>query len=258
MPLLFEDKQKSHCWYRNNLRFPAHLHRAVELGVVEQGRCILQVEGQRIVAEQGDIFVIFPNLIHSYEECVSKTLVCIITMLDLKVFEPVFREFVPKKPLIKKEQWENTGLATILSLFAEEMKWETEAVLQGYYQAIMGKCLSLLTLSRRQKEHSDNLREILTYINTHRTEEISRKSIAKAVGISESTVSGVFANTLKMSLPEYLNSIRIGDAAKLLRETNLSVTEVVEISGFGSIRSFNRAFAEHFGVSPSAYRRKNI
>jgi AraC-like DNA-binding protein len=257
MPLLFEDKQKSFFRYKSNLCFPAHLHRAVELGVVEEGTCAFQVEGRDFVAEQGDIFVIFPDLIHSYGDCPSKTLMCILTTLDLKVYDSVFRDFVPEVPLIKKGQWENSGLETLLPLFAKEMQWETEAVLQGYYQAIVGKCLSLLTLKRRQKEPSDHLREILTYINAHSKEEISRKSLAKAVGISEGAVSDIFAGTLKMSLPEYLHSIRVGEAEKLLRETKLSVTEIAEVSGFGSIRSFNRAFSERFGVSPSGYRRKN-
>lgn len=258
MPLLFEDKQKSNCSYRTNLYFPAHLHRAVEIGIVEEGRCVLQVEGETFVAEQGDIFVIFPDMIHSYEACVSKTLLCIITAPDLQAFDPVFRDQVPADPILKKGQWENSGLDKLLSLFKADLEWETEPVLQGYYQTIFGKCLALLPLVGRKKGSTDNLRNILTYINAHRAEPITRKCLAKAVGISENTVSNLFANTLKMSLPEYLNSIRIGDAAKLLRETDLSVTEVAEASGFGSIRSFNRTFSERYGVSPSAYRRKRI
>ncbi len=254
MPLLFEDKQRSKSWFSDDLCFPAHLHRAVEIGVVEEGCCILQVEGKTFYAQQGDLFVIFPNQIHSYESSASKTLICIITTLDLKAFDTVLDSYVPTDLVLKKGQWEHTGLETLLQLFVADMDRETDAVLQGYYQTVFGKCLSMLPLSVPEKRDSDELRLILTYINAHRTEEITRKKLSKAVGISESTISRVFADTLKMSLPEYLNSIRIGDAAKLLRQTKHSVTQIAELSGFGSIRSFNRAFSEHFHMSPSAYR----
>lgn len=254
MPLLFEDKQKSKSWYSDDLHFPAHLHRAVEIGVVEDGSCVLHVEGQTFCAQQGDIFVIFPNQIHSYESSASKTLICIITTPDMKAFDTVLDSYVPTDPILKKGQWEHTGLKTLLQLFATDVERETEAVLQGYYQTIFGKCLPLLPLSVPEKRDCDDLRLILTYINAHRTEEITRKRLSKAVGISESAVSNVFSDILKMSLPEYLNSIRIGDAAKLLRQTKYSVTQIAEMSGFGSIRSFNRAFLEHYHVSPSVYR----
>ena len=104
--------------------------------------------------------------------------------------------------------------------------------------------------------YSDDLRLILGYINEHRAEEITRKRISKAVGISESAVSHIFTNIVGMSLPEYIKSIRVCDAAKLLCQTKYSVTQIAEISGFGSIRSFNRAFLEHFHLSPLEYRNK--
>lgn len=253
MALLFEDKQKSKAWYSANLKFPAHLHRAVELGIVLEGQCQITVEGQDFFAHPGDLFLIFPNQIHSYADHTCKTLMCTIPTSDLKVFERELCNLVPTDPVLKKGAWETGGLKTLIDLLAADFARETEPVLQGYYQAIVGKCLALLPLTKRQQA-SDDLRQILSYINEHCTEEISRSCLAKAVGISERAVSHIFSEMLKMSLPEYLRSIRLGDAAKLLQQTKLPVTEIAGLSGFGSIRSFNRAFLEHFHVSPSAYR----
>ena len=50
------------------------------------------------------------------------------------------------------------------------------------------------------------------------------------------------------------NGLTGTQAETLLRKTKYSVTEIAEMSGFGSIRSFNRAFSEHFHLSPTEYR----
>ena len=254
MPLLFQNKQKSNSWYSDDLCFAPHLHQAVEIGVIEEGESIFQVEGKTYRAEQGDLFIIFPNLIHSYESTASKTLVCIITTADLKAFDTTLSAYVPENPILKRGHWEAGGLKSLLNLLSADMERETEAVLQGYYQAIVGKCLPRLSLSPRKEQDFDELRQMLAYIHEHRTEEITRKQLSKAVGISEGAISRMFSDVLKMSLPEYLNSVRLADAVTLLRQTKHSVTEIAELSGFGSIRSFNRAFSEHFHISPTEYR----
>lgn len=254
MPLLFQDKQQSKAWYSEDLCYPAHLHAAVELGYIQKGTCTLRVEGKEYLAEQGDLILIFPDQIHSYGTSPSKTLICTVPVGELSAFASVFREQVPANPVCKKGKWESGGLKTLLDLLAGDMEREQPAVLQGYYQAIIGKCLSVFPMSKLERTGSDDLRKLLTYINMNRTENITRAALAKTVGISESAVSRLFSDVLKMSLPDYLKSIRLGDAAKLLRETRLSVTQIAELSGFGSIRSFNRAFLEQFHVSPSAYR----
>ena len=254
MPLLFQDKQQSKAWYSKNLSFPAHLHAAVELGYIQEGSCTLQVEGKEYLAEEGDLFLIFPDQIHSYGTSPSKTLICTVPVGELSAFTSVFREQVPANPVRKKGEWESGGLKTLLDLLAVDMEREQPAILQGYYQAIIGKCISVFPMTKLERTGSDDLRELLTYINMNRTENITRAALAKLVGLSESAVSRLFSNVLKMSVPDYLKSIRLGDAAKLLRETKLSVTQIAEQTGIGSIRSFNRAFLEQFHTSPSVYR----
>ena len=258
MSLLFENKQKSHSWYSDDLSFPPHLHQAVEIGFVEEGECVFSIENRTYHVAQGDLFIVFPNVIHSYESAQTKTLVSVVTTFDLKAFDTVLCTYMPDDPVLKRGAWEGSGLKTLFELLAADMAQETEAVLQGYYQAIVGKCMALLSLSERKKQDADELRKVLSYIDEHRTDEISRKQISRALGIGESVISRMFSETLKMSLPEYLNSVRIRDAARLLQQTNYSITEIAERSGFGSIRSFNRAFSECFHLSPSEYRNHKI
>ena len=60
---------------------------------------------------------------------------------------------------------------------------------------------------------------------------------------------------MKISICEYIHSLRVEDAKVLLMQTNQSVTDIAEELGFGSIRTFNRVFLEKTGMSPREYRK---
>lgn len=52
----------------------------------------------------------------------------------------------------------------------------------------------------------------------------------------------------------FIKSIRVKKAAQLLKETDLSVTEVAETTGFGSRQAFNKTFKEQFQLTPTEFR----
>ncbi len=54
----------------------------------------------------------------------------------------------------------------------------------------------------------------------------------------------------------FIRSIRIRKAAKLIQETKLSMTEIIEVVGFGSRQAFNKAFKEQFNLTPIEFRKK--
>jgi two-component system response regulator YesN len=92
------------------------------------------------------------------------------------------------------------------------------------------------------------------YLNTHYTSPVSRKELSRELGYNESYISHVFADTMKTTIPEYVSSLRVQDAARLLKQTDHSVTQIALELGFGSIRNFNRVFLRQTGLSPREYR----
>jgi transcriptional regulator GlxA family with amidase domain len=59
---------------------------------------------------------------------------------------------------------------------------------------------------------------------------------------------------LGLSFVTYLNTLRIHNACDLLEDTDKKMAEISADVGFGSIRSFNRAFQTAMNMSPSDYR----
>jgi AraC-like DNA-binding protein len=64
-----------------------------------------------------------------------------------------------------------------------------------------------------------------------------------------------FKQRFGKTFTSYLNHIRIKKASELLKNPNLSVTEIAFFVGYGSFSQFMRVFKTIYGVSPKEYRR---
>ena len=67
--------------------------------------------------------------------------------------------------------------------------------------------------------------------------------------------SRIFKEVTGSNYNRWLNAVRVEKAVSLLPEEGLSLTEIAMLSGFKSIPSFNRVFAQFKNAPPSVYRR---
>lgn len=256
MRLLYEQKDRYVFRYTNHLDFPPHLHDAVELVYLKAGKSLFMHGSEKTLLEAGDFFVSFPNQIHGYENSTDTQLYLLILPVKpyLAAYRKALTEKVPVRPYLKKGEWEPESIETLMRLALKDKETASEEVMQGYFQVLMGKLLGQLTLQDTDAGSDDALRTILLYINDHYTEPLTRQQIAKAVGYNESYVSHLFSQTLKTSLPDYIHSLRLSDATRLLTQTDQSVTRIALDLGFGSLRNFNRVFLKETGMTPTQYR----
>lgn len=74
------------------------------------------------------------------------------------------------------------------------------------------------------------------------------------VGVSRRQIERLFMKYLQTSPLQYYRGLRLDRARALLRETDMSITEVGLASGFASDSAFLKGFRSRFGVSPSKFR----
>lgn len=89
-------------------------------------------------------------------------------------------------------------------------------------------------------------------------ESISPSSIAEYVGVSKATLYRKFKEIIDKTPSEFVRGIRLKYAAKLLRTTKLTVSEIMFKCGFSNKSYFNREFLKQYGVSPKDYRNQLI
>ncbi|HSR98769.1 MAG TPA: helix-turn-helix transcriptional regulator [Kofleriaceae bacterium] len=82
--------------------------------------------------------------------------------------------------------------------------------------------------------------------------------LARRAGLSRSVFADRFHARLGMPAMAYLARWRLRLAARWLRETRLSVTEILHRIGYASPAAFHRAFKREHGIAPTTYRQREL
>ena len=121
-----------------------------------------------------------------------------------------------------------------------------------------------LFLSRLMEENTINIQpqaatqsnyviDAIKYIQFNYSSDISVDDIASAVGISRSHLYRVFISNLNQSPIDYLTEYRINEACTLIKNTNLSISEIAVSVGFFDQFYFSRVFKKIKKIPPSKY-----
>ncbi len=92
------------------------------------------------------------------------------------------------------------------------------------------------------------------YIKNNFQKDISVGDIANASGINKAYLQRLFKAHVGMSIIQSLNNFRIDKCKQLLIETNLTINEICEHTGFNNRQHLIYEFKMQTGVTPTAYR----
>ncbi|MDR1724293.1 MAG: response regulator [Tannerella sp.] len=87
--------------------------------------------------------------------------------------------------------------------------------------------------------------------------EYSISDLGEELGLSRPNLYRKIGSITGETPADFIRSIRLKRAAQLLRDTDLSISEVADSIGFNNIKYFNIHFKEAFSATPSKYR-KNV
>ena len=116
----------------------------------------------------------------------------------------------------------------------------------------IGEYAAFDTVSNRQEFIMDGIKE---YIEINFKEDLPLDKLAKIIGMNKFDFSKIFKGRFGKSYLSYLNDVRIEKAAELLKNDELSVTDVVFFVGYKSVEHFDRLFKKQYGMSPRDYRK---
>lgn len=100
------------------------------------------------------------------------------------------------------------------------------------------------------------IRTVNRIISSRQKDPCTVSRLADAMNLSESRLRTLFKQAAGVPLGNYIRNYRLTQAMSLLRNTGLSVADVAEQSGFGSLPAFSRAFKNQTGQTPLDYRHR--
>jgi len=102
---------------------------------------------------------------------------------------------------------------------------------------------------------SEDIAAIIMYLYTHYYERITLNQLTRTFHVNRTTLTEQFNKATGMSVIAYLIQLRIHMAALMLKDTGLSINEILNRVGFKDHVHFGRMFRKHLGYSPSEYRK---
>ena len=264
MKPLYENRQLDF-YFRDDAESPlqcnAHLHYHLELLCLLGGETHAYVDSCEYRLEAGDIFLVFPNQIHRFESFEKENYLLFIINPDM--MPELCRLFTNALPLSNAVRGaaRDPALLECLRAMAESQSMEDnpyrDVVLKGQMLSFFGGLLHRMDLTKPREGDSQSLKAVVRYCSQNFTKELSLEILERELHISKYYISHLFSHKLNMRFNDYVNSLRISDACCYLRHDSRSVTEISELVGFATLRTFNRAFIKQIGMTPSQYRKSN-
>lgn len=98
------------------------------------------------------------------------------------------------------------------------------------------------------------IEQVCDYVLENIDGEISLSTVADSLFVNKSYISSNFKQKTGVSFIEYLTSVKMERAKKLIRDGAIRIYEVGGLLGFKDIEYFSRVFKKHTGLSPMEYR----
>lgn len=109
--------------------------------------------------------------------------------------------------------------------------------------------------SRVNLSGNETIEQVCVYLADNYTQRLTLGEIATKFYFSPYYLSHLFRRVTGQSIVDYINARRIEAAQRLLEQTDLSISEVAEQTGFATPVHFRRVFREFMGAGPLQYRK---
>lgn len=244
-------------WYHN--------HDSYEIMLVTEGVMRACVTDKVYEVKKGEAILTKPGVYHYSKSLGGYTR--IVTEFSeeylASAFTPVARErllrcFDREKIILNKEE-----LRIIEDVAQKSIQYNSDSS-DGFLY--LGRILNIMNKSLEhnnapEKIHkvsgsAEKINNITNYIAMNFKNVGTTDEIAEACYISKSHMCRLFKDALGISVSDYVLTMRMRFAEKLLRNTEMSVIDISLECGFGSSQYFSRLFRKAHGCSPGEYRKR--
>lgn len=109
--------------------------------------------------------------------------------------------------------------------------------------------------TRANSEYAQRINRVIDYLRGNLDRQVKLEELAKVACFSEFHFHRIFSAVSGETLNNFTNRLRLERAARFLRYTNRSLTDIAFDCGFSSSATFSRAFRSGYDTSPSQFRK---
>lgn len=256
--------------------FPHHWHNEIEIVYVIEGKMEIGINSKVYTLQPRDILIVSGGDVHYFinSEGTSKR---VIIQFNLSIFDNISssmneRRFIRHLFDHSKRMSNDWG-----NQVHYEMEKQIQVLVKEYNEAKAGYKLALkarlydlvVVLLRKvpleafnndedskQREKLKRLESVFQFVENNFNQPITLEEAAAKAGFSLYHFTRFFKDSIGITFGQYLSNYRITKAEWHLMNEDGSITEVAFLSGFNSVKTFNRIFKRLKGCSPTVYIKK--
>lgn len=260
--------------HKKEFTYPIHNHSVYELNFVENAKGVRRIVGdsQEVIGDYDLCLITSPNLEHVWEqnECHSDDIREITVQFDFSMSDETLFGRNPYASITRMMQEAKKGLSfpmqAIMKVYG--MLDTLSSVKDGFYAVQqfltilyeLSRCENARTLASSSyakvtvEDDSRRILKVKNFISKNYMDELRLPELASLAGMSSSAFSRFFKLHTGRNISEYIIDLRLGYAARMLVDTDKSISEIGFDCGFNNLSNFNRIFKKKKGCSPSEFR----
>lgn len=256
-----------------------HIDHFFVIQIVLKGCCTTYIADQELNLEEGNVCIIAPNNRHAIS-CFSDEAYVLKILIRTSTFEKAFfgilkdqdsvlAEFFartlfsnnPNPFLLFSCEWDNELMDIIAKGIRESTSHRSlrnqmlNCIIHQFFIILLRNHEKDLIFPENAKIHqNENLIFILKYIQEHAT-TITLTQLSQLFNYSERHIQRVLKRSTGKSFTDITQTIRMNEAARLLRDSRYPVSRIAADVGYANLGNFRKIFHKTFNMSPNEYRR---
>ncbi|MBB6637115.1 AraC family transcriptional regulator [Cohnella thailandensis] len=250
-----------------------HFHGTYEIFYLMSGKREFFIQDRTLAASEGDVIIIAPNILHrttntekpAYERLVVNIHESLMTAAHGANRDVLLPLLGKEYAIVRGSLQERLAIDALAQGMLQELR-EKKPGFEMYaltlvQQLLLLCCRQAAGQSRQETPESpspmhERISEVVRYINDHYMHELSLQLLSEKFYISPYYLSRFFKEATGFTFVEYLNSVRVKEAKKLLEESAMKANLIAKKVGFGSVAHFGRVFKQVTGHAPLHFRKE--
>ncbi|GLB49362.1 AraC family transcriptional regulator [Neptunitalea lumnitzerae] len=270
-PLSAEDSFLVFDRKKREFDFPIHFHPEYELNLIKNGKGVRRLVGDSLEEiDDIELVLVGPNLHHGWitHNCKNKEIHEVTVQFQNNLFNDDLLNKRIMKPI--KEMFDRSihgilftkkisnelypRISQVSRLDGMDYFIEMVSILHDLANSRNQRLLSTFTVNRNEFENSDNIKKVYDYIHANFHKKITLAEVSEIVNMSSVSFNRFIKKRTGKTFINYLNDVRISNAAMWLLEKDQSISEIAYKCGFNNIANFNRVFKKFKNCTPTEYK----